>query len=46
VKLRTRIAWWVRPALAMAFVCGTVCPARVDGWIDVIVDRGVKVEFT
>lgn len=46
LEVRTRIAWWVRPALVLAFMCGAVCPARVDRWVDVIVDRGIKVELT
>lgn len=46
LEVRTRIAWWVRPALALVLLCGCICPARVDGWIDAIVDRGVKVELT
>ncbi len=42
LKLRTRVAWWVRPALAAAFVLAMLA----DRWIDSIVDRGVKVEWT
>lgn len=45
LKLRTRIAWWVRPALGLAFLGGYIFPARVDGWIDAIVDRGIKIEL-
>jgi len=44
--LRTRIAWWVRPALAIAFLCASLCPARADQMIDAIVDRGIKIELT
>lgn len=45
VTLRTRIAWWVRPALAAVFLCAAICPARVEKWIDAIVDRGIEVEL-
>ena len=41
LKLRTRVAWWVRPALAAAFVLAMLA----DRWIDAIVDRGIKVEW-
>jgi len=44
-KLRTRIAWWVRPALAAVFICAAICPSRVEKWIDAIVDHGIKVEL-
>jgi hypothetical protein len=44
--LRTRIAWWVHPALAIAFLCASLCPARADQMIDAIVDRGIKIELT
>ena len=40
LKLRTRVSWWVRPALAVAFVLAVLA----DRWIDAIVDRGIKVE--
>lgn len=45
LKCRVRIAWWVRPALVGAFLCAMACPARVEKWIDAIVDRGIKVEL-
>lgn len=40
LKLRTRVAWWVRPALAAAFVLNMLA----DRWVDAIVDRGIKVD--
>lgn len=40
IKLRTRVAWWVQPSLAAAFVLAML----VDRWIDAIVDRGIKIE--
>lgn len=40
IKVRTRVAWWVRPSLAAAFVLAMLA----DRWIDAIVDRGIKVE--
>lgn len=42
IKLRTRISWWVRPALAVAFVLAVLA----ERWIDAIVDMGIKVEPT
>lgn len=42
LKPRTRVAWWVRPALAAAFVLAMLA----DRWIDAIVDQGIKVECT
>jgi len=44
VKLRTRIAWWVRPALAAVVICAAICPSRVEKLIDAIVDRGIKFD--
>lgn len=41
-KPRTRVAWWVRPALAAAFILAMLA----DRWIDAIVDQGIKVERT
>ena len=38
-KLRTRVAWWVRPALAAAIVLAMLA----DRWIDAIVDHGMKI---
>lgn len=46
LALRTYVAWWVRPALAVAFLCAPLCPARADQMIDAIVDRGIKIELT
>ena len=46
LALRTHVAWWVRPALAVAFLCASLCPARADQMIDAIVDRGIKIELT
>jgi len=46
ISLRIHIAWWVRPALAVAFLCASLCPARADQMIDAIVDRGIKIELT
>jgi len=45
VKLRTQRAWWVRPALAAAFLLGSVCEPCADRCIDFIVDKGIKVEL-
>ena len=44
LALRTHLAWWVRPALGIAFLCASLCPARADQMIDAIVDRGIKFE--
>jgi hypothetical protein len=44
--VRTHVAWRVRPALAIAFLCASLCPARADQMIDAIVDRGIKIELT
>ncbi|MFK3741426.1 hypothetical protein [Massilia sp. TN1-12] len=41
IKVRMRIAWWVRPALAVAFVIGYFSEKRAFAWIDAIVDMGV-----
>jgi hypothetical protein len=46
LTLRTHVAWWVRPALSVAFLCASLCPARADQMIDAIVDRGIKIELT
>jgi hypothetical protein len=46
LALRMHVAWWVRPALAVVFVCASLCPARADQMIDAIVDRGIKIELT
>lgn len=43
--LRTHIAWWACPALAVAFLCASFCPARADQMIDAIVDRGIRIEL-
>jgi len=40
ITLRTRVAWWVQPSLAAAFVLTML----TDRWIDAIVDRGIKIE--
>lgn len=42
LAVRVHVAWWVRPALTVAFLCRAVCPACGDRWIDVIVDHGIK----
>ena len=39
-EARTRIAWWVRPALAVAMALAQLA----DRWIDAIVDLGVRTE--
>ena len=46
LALRTHVAWWVRPALAVAFLCASICPARADQMIDAIVDLGIKTKLT
>ena len=46
VTVRAQVAWWVRPALTVAFLCASICPTRADQMIDAIVDRGVKIEMT
>ena len=40
----SHVAWWGRPALAVAFQGASLCPARADQMIDAIVDRGIKFE--
>ena len=46
LTVRAHVAWWVRPALTVAFLCASICPARADQMIDAIVDRGIKIELT
>jgi len=45
LKLRTRIAWWVRPALFGLRLVARISPSRIDRCIDFIVDKGIKVEL-
>lgn len=40
ITLRTHVAWWVRPTLAVAFVVARLA----ERCIDAIVDHGIKVE--
>ena len=44
LSLRTRIAWWVRPALAVVGVVARISAPLAERWIDAIVDRGIKVD--
>lgn len=41
IKVRMRIAWWVRPALAVAFAIGYFSEKQAFEWIDAIVGMGV-----
>lgn len=43
LKMRTRIAWWVRPAILGVGLISRIFPSRVEGCIDFIVDKGIKV---
>lgn len=43
LKLRTHIAWWVRPALFALALVARISPSRVERGIDFIVDKGIKV---
>jgi hypothetical protein len=44
--VHAQVAWWARPALAVTFLCASLCPARADQMIDAIVNRGIKIELT
>jgi hypothetical protein len=45
LKLRTRIAWWVRPSLFGLALVARLAPSRVERCIDIIVDKGIRVEL-
>ena len=40
ITMRPRVAWWVRPALAVAFVIARLA----EHWIGAIVDHGIKFD--
>ncbi|QJE03064.1 hypothetical protein HH212_26270 [Massilia forsythiae] len=44
LSLRTRIAWWVRPALAAACIVARISAPLAGRWIDAIVDYGIYVD--
>ncbi|MEH6434303.1 hypothetical protein [Massilia sp. DD77] len=45
LSLRTRIAWWVRPALFCVAVVARACSACAARCIDAIVDHGLVFEI-
>ena len=44
LTFRPKFAWWVKPALGAAFLLGGACPKCSDKMIELIVDRGLKLE--
>jgi hypothetical protein len=44
LKLKVKVAWWVRSALVVAVVLARIRPAWADWCIDAIVDRGIATE--
>ena len=45
LKLRTRIAWWVRPAIFCLGLVARLAPSRIERYIEFIVDKGIKVQL-
>ena len=44
LTFRPKFAWWVKPALGVAFLIGGACPKCADKMIEFIVDRGLKMD--
>lgn len=42
IRLAVKIAWWVRPALAITMFLDRVQPTRTEARIDWIVSRGIR----